>query len=208
MGQLQHSRGSKHIGGGNGFIWLPFVKETLIYSLNPTASHQLAAASSSRRCSGLWGSFGDVVPESWSWWDLVMGMGAQWLLFTPSWTVIVVHTQSCHYAVSVSSWRHHPWCEVFTAGSMHLWWMSLLQNQKAWAEERSLHLLTVTLVSYEPHHGLDTQALPLQEEEAFRSDYRGDEHPPCVVTWVQKTFLLLAWGALPIGNGRVADFVY
>ena len=64
---------------------------------------------------------------------------------------------------------------------MHLWQMSLLWSQKAWVEEKSLHLLTVTLVSYEPDHGLDTQALPLREEEAFSSDYWGDEHPPCVV---------------------------
>ena len=132
MGQLRHSHGSKHVGGGNGFIWPPFVKETLIHSLNPTAIHQLAATSNSWRCSGLWGSFGDVVPVSWSWWDLMMRMGAWWLLFTPAWTVVVAHTQSCRCAVSVSRWRRHPWYEVLTAGSMHLWQIFLLWSQKAW----------------------------------------------------------------------------
>lgn len=186
MGQLWHSCGSKHVGGGNGFIWPPFVRETLVHSLNPTASQQLAVASSSWRCSGLWGSFGDMVPKSWSRWHFMMRMGARWLLCTPAWMVVVAHTQSCHCAASALPWRHHPWYEVLAAGSMHLWQMSLLQSQKAWMEEKSLHLLTVTLVSYEPDCGLDTHALPLRKEEAFRSDYWGDEHPPCMVAWVQR----------------------
>lgn len=169
-----------------------------MHSLNPTqgTSLLLHVAAEGVQASG------EVLVMCFQW-DLVVGMGLQSLLFTPAWTVVVTPTLSCHCAVSVSHWRHHPWHEVLSAGRVNLWQMSLLWSQKAWAE----------LVSWQSHWlYLSLTMTWVQKPYPCRRRRRrclglvtGGWSLQSVVSAV--VLLLQAWG-MAKNKGGMDDFVY